>query len=98
MTPDINKLIDAHHAGFKSGFHFAETVLTPPPHSVRIMEVTDYAEGRPVTDVFKIMPTSCRCGGDEAWTRVTPGGADIMIGCICHHIPAELLNRAVRLL
>ena len=35
---------------------------------------------------FKILPTSCRCGGSLAWFEVVDG-AHVSRGCVCHHSP-----------
>jgi hypothetical protein len=40
---------------------------------------------------WKIIPTSCACGGSWAWVKVVPQG-DMMYGCICHHSPYSNIN------
>jgi hypothetical protein len=37
--------------------------------------------------VFKIMPTSCMCGGSFAWFVKRPSGAWESRGCVCHNLP-----------
>lgn len=37
--------------------------------------------------VWRVEPTSCRCGGSYAWLRERPSGAFEMMGCVCHHNP-----------
>lgn len=36
------------------------------------------------TPRFIKRPTSCRCGGTEAWLLRIPGKGDLMVGCVCH--------------
>ncbi len=33
---------------------------------------------------FKRLPTSCHCGGSEAWFLPYPEGILICLGCVCH--------------
>lgn len=52
--------------------------------------------------LYKQVPTSCRCGGNTAWVRITESGAEEMIGCICHTFAApattQLSEEQVRIL
>jgi len=45
---------------------------------------------------FKIVPTSCRCGGSLAWVAIERSGVEVMIGCICHYTPHSLINIPLR--
>jgi len=36
--------------------------------------------------LFKIVPTSCRCGGSYAWVQINENGAEVMMGCVCHTV------------
>lgn len=39
--------------------------------------------------LYKIEPTSCRCGGNFAWLAERDSGAWEMVGCVCHHVPGS---------
>lgn len=34
---------------------------------------------------WKTLPTSCGCGGKQAWLKPRSSGAMEMFGCVCHH-------------
>lgn len=34
--------------------------------------------------LYRQVPTSCACGGNTAWVKIKPSGAEEMVGCICH--------------
>ena len=38
--------------------------------------------------LYKQVATSCACGGNMAWVRIRPSGAEEMVGCICHTFAA----------
>lgn len=46
---------------------------------------------------FKIVPTSCRCGGMLAWMAVDATGSEMMCGCVCHYTPHSLINVPLRI-
>lgn len=48
-----------------------------------------------MTERWRIVPTSCVCGGDIAWMRERPSGAWEMVGCVCHSTPLELVGRTL---
>lgn len=41
---------------------------------------------------WRILPTSCSCGGNYAWLKPSALGGLEMVGCICHHAPLELIK------
>jgi hypothetical protein len=41
-----------------------------------------------------IWPTSCRCGGAEAWYAMLPSNAWVSLGCICHNTYEQALEIA----
>lgn len=39
--------------------------------------------------IVVMRPTSCHCGGRQAWLKIRESGAEEMLGCVCHtELPA----------
>lgn len=42
-----------------------------------------------MSDFYKVVPTSCACGGTQAWVRLRIDSSGVMwemLGCICHNV------------
>ena len=44
--------------------------------------------------LYIMSPTSCRCGGTQAWLRYLPSGAEEMVGCVCHTFSTDAIAEA----
>ena len=41
---------------------------------------------------WKILPTSCVCGGNYAWLKPRKSGALEMVGCVCHNTNSAMMQ------